>query len=53
MHVFTFFTKVGFYWIFPRDCTVELHSAGPHGESCEGIRVGSCHPMSRGSTWRH
>ena len=24
MHVFTFFLKVGFHWIFPRDCTVDF-----------------------------
>ena len=33
MHVFTFFLKVGFNWIFLRDCTVGLHCAGPSGES--------------------
>ena len=45
MHVFTFFLKVGFQQIFPRDCTVGLHYAGPPGESWEGIRVGSCHRL--------
>ena len=37
MHVFTFFHKVRFHWIFLRDCTVGLPE-----ESLEGIRVGSC-----------
>ena len=42
---FTLFLKVGFHWIFPRDCIVGLHQAGPPGESWEGIRVGSYHYM--------
>ena len=41
MHVFTFFLKVGFHWISPKDCTVGLHLAGSPGESGEGIRVRS------------
>ena len=42
MHVFTSLLKVKFHRIFPRDCTVGLHKAGPPGKSWEGIRVGSC-----------
>ena len=43
MHVFTFFLKMGFHWIFPMDCIVGLHKAGPLGEFWKGIRVGSYH----------
>ena len=46
MHVFTPLLKVEFHRIFPRDCTVGLHKAGPPGKSWEGIRVGSCHKSS-------
>ena len=51
MHVFTFFLKVGFNWISPKDCTMGLHWAGSPGESGEGIRVGSCHGALQGIIW--
>ena len=42
MHVFTSLLKVEFHRIFPRDCTVGLHKAGPPRKSREGVRVESC-----------
>ena len=41
MHVFTFFLKVGFHWISPKDCTIGLYWAGSPGESEKGIWVRS------------